>query len=74
MVVGYPQDISIVIIPLGISWNACHCYGSEVLQLDRTIDYFSPLAACIAPPDIMGVTVQGGFQISFTSGLQSFVS
>ena len=43
------------------------------MQLDRTIDYFSLLAACIVPTNIMRANAQGGFQISLTLVPQGLV-
>lgn len=36
--------------PLGIYYHAGYCCGSQMQQLGRTIDYFPPLIAWIAPP------------------------
>lgn len=45
-----------------------YCSGLQVLQLDRTTDYFSPLAVCIAPSKAMTASLQGGnFQVNSSS-------
>lgn len=37
------------IAPLGIACHAGHCYGPQVLQLGRTVDWSPVLVACISP-------------------------
>lgn len=45
------------IIPVG---HAGICCGSEVSQLEQTIDFVLPLAACLAPSGTMEAQ-EGGF-------------
>lgn len=58
--IGYPQDISDTIVPLGISWPASHHCGLWPLLPAKIIDCFSPLVAHIAPLDTMRGRPQGG--------------
>ena len=57
--VGYPQDVSATIAPLGMSRRAGHCV-SQASQLGRTVDCSSPLAACTAPSGTMKAAPRGG--------------
>lgn len=58
--VGYPQDISDTIVPLGISWPASHHCGLWPLLLAKVMDCFSPLGARIVPLYTMRASPQGG--------------
>lgn len=64
MTVGYPQNISAIIAPLGISCHGGHC-SLQYSQLGRTFNCFPPLATYINPSDTVRASSQeGDFQMS----------
>jgi hypothetical protein len=58
--------MNVAITLLVISFQNSHCCDSWALQLGRTINFFSLLAASLSPSNIMRASPQvGGFQVHF---------
>lgn len=70
VVSGHPYEDA-TIVPLGTSYWASNDCNSQDLQLSKSIDNFSLLTACIAPPNAVRADQQGGGCQVSTSSISS---
>lgn len=74
MPVGYSLGLSATMVAFRISCHYSRCC-LQTLHLDRTVDCFSPLTACIALSHTMRAISQGGdFQVIYSSIPPSLLS
>lgn len=57
-VVGYFQDVHVIIAPVGMFFQESYCYSSLSLQLGEVGGHITLLELCAAPPSTRKATQQ----------------